>query len=301
MNLMAEAGNKVREMEIRTFTETWMEPVLRQIVQLEAMYETDEIAMAVSAGKVGLLQILPEFFNQTFAVSVNVGMGAVSPQQRLQKIQTAIATVTQLVPDAAMAINGPEVAKEVFGAAGYDNGSRFFDFAKVEQLKANPQPDPSQQLAQQQAQQKFEIDQGKLQLEQAKLQLEQAKAESAKELQDAKIAEIMTKVDLILSQIDLTTAKTTNENVTAIYEATQAAGVVAQNPATAPVTDEILASAGFKDHNQAPVVPIPVSAASEPALLPAPEQNNPALPAVPASPARGIMRGIKTPQLESNT
>jgi hypothetical protein len=109
----------------------------------------------------------------------------------------------------------------------------------------------------------------------------------------------MVKMDLILSQIDLTTAKTTNENVTAIYEATQAAGVVTQNPATAPVTDEILASAGFKDHNQAPIVPEPEVAATEPMLLPAPTQPDPALPAVPASPARGIMRGIQTPQLES--
>jgi hypothetical protein len=262
-------------MELRTFTETWMEPVLRQIVQLEAMYETDEIAMTVAAGKLQLLSILPEFFNQTFAVSVNVGMGAVSPQQRLQKIQTAVATVTQLVPDAAMAINGAEVAKEVFGAAGFDNGTRFFDFAKVEQMKANPQPDPAQQLAQQQAQQKFEIDQGKLQLEQGKLQLEQAKAEAAKELQDAKIAEIMTKMDLILSQTDhtksqtdLTKAKATTEKVTSIYEASQTAGVVVQNPAVAAITDEILGSAGFVDSNEGPIVPEPEVPVDAPILLP---------------------------------
>lgn len=301
MNLMAEAGNKVREMEMRTFTETWMEPVLRQVVQLIAMYETDEIAMTVAAGKLKLLSILPEFFNQTFAVSVNVGMGAVSPQQRLQKIQTAVATVTQLVPDAAMAIQGPEVAKEVFGAAGYDNGARFFDFAKVEELKKNQQPDPAQQLAQQQLEQKYELEKAKLQLEQGKLQLEQAKAESAKQLQDAKINEIMTKVDLILSQVDLTKAKATNEKVTSIYEAAQTAGVVVQNPATAAVTDEILNSAGFVDSNGGTVVPAPEEMAPAQVFLPEPTQTSPALPAAPASANRGILRGIETTQLESNT
>jgi len=104
MNLMAEAGNKIREMELRTFTETWIEPVLRQLVQLIAAYETDNTALTVAAKKAKLRKVLPQYFDHKFSVSVNVGMGAVSPTQRMQKIQTAVATVTQLLPSASFSL-----------------------------------------------------------------------------------------------------------------------------------------------------------------------------------------------------
>ena len=279
MQLMQEAGNAVREMELRTVTETWMVKALTQLVQMLAMYETDETAMLISAKKAKLLRVLPEYFDKRFTVKVNVGMGAVSPTQRMQKITSALTTVMQLIPDAQAAVNGAEIAKEVFGAAGFDNGSRFFDFSKVEQLKANPQKDPQIELAEKQLQAKSEIESGKLQIAQGKLELENAKLTNS-------LKEMEAKISLLIAQ-------TATANVTAIYEATQAAGVIAQNPGGAPISDEILASAGFQDHNAAPVVPTEVAPA-----VALPENTHPNLPAKPATGAKGILKGIETPRIE---
>ena len=282
MKMFQESGNMLREMELRTITKTWVEGVIRQLCQLEAMYETNTVAMTVAAKKAKILHILPEYFTHKFAVTVNVGMGAVSPTQRMEKITTAISTVVQLVPDAAAAINGQEIAKEVFGAAGYDNGDRFFDFAKVEALKAQPPADPQIELAKEQMQQKTEIEQGKLQIANGKLQLETAKLEASVKEMEAKIA-------LLIAQADSARATTTATNVTAIYEATQAGGVIGQNPGIAGVSDEILLSAGFVDHNAAPVV-------SEVASQMAPGTATIAAP--PATAGVGKQRGIETPTLE---
>ena len=275
MNLMTEAGNKVREMELRTFTESWMEPVLRQLVQLEVAYETDDTAILVASKKAGIKKVLKGYFDHKFSVSVNVGMGAVSSTQRMQKIQTAIATVTQLVPDAALAINGEEVAKEVLGVAGFDNGSRFFDFAKAEKLKQQQQ-DPVMQLKQQELQ-------ARQQDAQAKQQIAQQQLELASQKQQLLLKELEAKINLLV-------AKTATENVTSIFEATNTAGLISQNPAIAPVSDEILKSSGFLDHNGAPAVPQP--ARSQPFIPPANESTHPNFPVNPTPPDRGVARGM---------
>jgi hypothetical protein len=287
MNLMNEAGNQVREMELRTFTETWIEPVLRQLVQLVAMYETDATALTVAAKKAKLLKVLPEYFNYKFSVSVNVGMGAVSPTQRMQKIQSAVATTVSLVPKAGAAIRGAEIANEIFGAAGYDNGSRFFDFAKVDAMEQSPPPDPAQQLAQQQMEMKMQIEQGKMEIAQGKLQLENTRLE----MENAKIQKSLLEMD---AKIALIQAQTTTTNVTAVYEAAQAAGVAAQNPGMAPVTDEILKSVGFIDRNAAPVMQ-----AVTPQAAPVVQNTgtHPNLPPQPVSPVLGAKSGIETPTL----
>jgi uncharacterized glyoxalase superfamily protein PhnB len=208
----------------------------------------------------------------------------------MQKIQTAIATVTQLVPDAAAAINGREIAKEVFGAAGFDNGARFFDFDKVDEMKANPQADPQMQLAQQQMEAKAQVEQGKMEIAQGKLQLENSKLQLEQQESMARLKELEAQIALII-------AKTATENVTAVYEATQAAGVIAQNPGIALASDEILKSSGFMDHNPPPVaqeIQQPVDF-----VPPENESTQPGFPPQPQSAATGIMRGIRTPEIES--
>ena len=280
MQLMQEAGNQVREMELRTVTKTWVENVIKQLVQLEAMYETDETVMKVALKKAKLLRITSQYFDHNFAVRVNVGMGAVSPTQRMQKIQSAVTATVSLIPDAAIAINGREIAKEIFGAAGYDNGDRFFNFDKVDAAKAQPQEDPQIALAREQMEQKAAIENGKLQIAQAKLQLENAKLE-------ASVKEMEAKINLILAQTDAAIAQTTTTNVTAVYEATQAAGVIAQNPGAAVTADGILLSAGFVDHNPAPVIPQVI-----------PQIANPGLAATPDTPGIGKKRGIETERIE---
>lgn len=294
MNLMAESGNKVRNMELRTFTETWMEPVLQQIVQLLGMYETDKTAMTVAAKKIGLMRVLPEYFDQKFTVSVNVGMNSTSPTQRLQRITTAVQTMMNLIPDSALAVNGDEIAKEVFGAAGFDNGSRFFNFAKADAAKQNPEQDPSIQVQMQQIQMKAEVEQGKLQLAHMKLQQESMKFELEAAKTKKQLEELDAKINLIIAQ-------TAVQNTTAVFEATQAAGAVAQNPGMAPVTDEILSSSGFKDHNKAPVVSIadqPQNMGMETSSQTGRENTHPNFPPRPASPDAGLKAGMTTPGFE---
>ena len=304
MNLMADAGNRIRSMELRTLTETWVKPVLQQMVQLEAYYETDVTAMTVSAKKAKLLKVLPEYFNTKFSVTVNVGMGAVSPTQRIQRIQTAVATSVQLIPDAALAIKGEEVVKEVFGAAGFDNGDRFFDFKKAEELKKNPQQDPAQQLAMQQMQAKQQLDQANIQIKQQELQLK------TQEMQ-MKMQEMQMKMQIMESEsaakTGLINAQKTTTNVQAVFEASQAAGVIAQNPGVAPVIDELLASAGFEDQNKAPVAqevsPVAQEVAPEvPEGQVVPDNTHPNLPKSGLGTGKaGIMRGLTTPRLTDNS
>ena len=51
-NFIAGNTNSISEFVLRTFAETWVEPVLKQLLKLEQYYETDEHITAL-AGKAG--------------------------------------------------------------------------------------------------------------------------------------------------------------------------------------------------------------------------------------------------------
>jgi hypothetical protein len=131
MQLMGTSANQMTEYLLRTFTETWVEPVLLQLVKLEQKYETDEVVLGVAgekaelAQKYGVNEITDDLLNQSLTVTVNVGMGATDPRQKMGKFAFALETYAKAmgsIPDAE-----PEaIRKEVFGLAGYKNGSRFF-------------------------------------------------------------------------------------------------------------------------------------------------------------------------------
>ncbi len=48
MKIMAQGSNNLTEYTIRTFVETWVEPVLRQLMLLEQYYESDETILALA-------------------------------------------------------------------------------------------------------------------------------------------------------------------------------------------------------------------------------------------------------------
>jgi len=52
MELIAGNTNSISEFVLRTFAETWVEPVLKQLLKLEQYYETDEHITALSGDKV---------------------------------------------------------------------------------------------------------------------------------------------------------------------------------------------------------------------------------------------------------
>lgn len=156
MHLMSGQASGMNEYELRVFSETFVEPLLRLLVKLEQAYETDPVILAL-AGKnaqlmqrFGVSQITDELLQGSVTVKVNVGIGATNPDMKLKRFLMAADALQKMFgPSLLMGVNFEEVLKEIFGLSGYKDGERFFrpgfDPA-VEMLK--------QQLAQAQAKQK---------------------------------------------------------------------------------------------------------------------------------------------------
>lgn len=84
-------------------------------------------------------------------------------------------------------------------------------------------------------------------------------------------------------------ADTTARNVEAQYSAIQTAQVISTMPATSGLADQLLRSAGYIDHDAAPIVP--QAPPGMPTGLPVPANTN---PMTPANPGVGLMDGIET-------
>ena len=130
MNLLQGDAMNVAEYELRTWIETWVEPVLRKLYRLEAMFETDETILAIAAEnseafiRYGKDIQVDALLDQDLVISVNVGMGNTDPMQKLQKVGAALNTLMG-VPEIAQTINGHELGKEVFSILGFSEGERF--------------------------------------------------------------------------------------------------------------------------------------------------------------------------------
>ena len=137
MEMLAEGANSISEFDIRTFAETWVKPQLELLIRYIQAYESDEVILntafedAVKQG--GLPQkmdtvdkqsIMNRVLNDKMTVSVNVGLGATSPQRKVQTLRTTIEAVASL-PGMGENLDEDEIAKEMFSAAGFQDGSRF--------------------------------------------------------------------------------------------------------------------------------------------------------------------------------
>lgn len=143
MGMIASGANQMTEYLIRTFSETWVEPVLRQLVKLEQAYETDEVILTLAGEsaqlfqKYGISEVNDSLLNQDLTVTVNVGIGATDPNMKMQKFMGGMNALMQLsqVPG----INKEEVTKEIFGLMGYKDGKRFFGDKQPDQKKLQMQ------------------------------------------------------------------------------------------------------------------------------------------------------------------
>ncbi len=99
---------------------------------------------------------------------------------------------------------------------------------------------------------------------------------------------IQAKANLLAAQTRKADADTTARSVEAQYSAIQTAQVIAQTPATSSLADGLLKSAGYVDHNAAPIIPQP------PEGTPAVEMPRNTNPVTPANPRVGLERGIET-------
>jgi len=132
MAMLNSSTGTLVEYLIRTYVETFVQPVLRQLVLLEQHYETDTVILGLCAKnaqlyqKFGVDEITDELLNQEITVNVNVGMGATDPTQKLQKFLSAMSAFTNMLKNPIPGANMVEIGKEIFGHLGYSDGSRFF-------------------------------------------------------------------------------------------------------------------------------------------------------------------------------
>lgn len=132
MSILSSSTGSLTEYLLRTFNETFIQPVMRQLVLLEQYYETDETILAIAGKKAKLWQkfgvnaVTDELLQKEMTLSINVGMGATDPQLKLQKFLVAIQTVMQMMQKPVPGINMQEITKEIFGYLGYDDATRFF-------------------------------------------------------------------------------------------------------------------------------------------------------------------------------
>lgn len=269
MQMMSGAANQVGEYELRTFAETWVEPVLRQVVLLEQYYESDEMILAVAGEraklvrKFGLTKITDKLLMQDVITRVNVGVGSTNTFNQLEKFIYALEKVGAIFgPQALQRLKFGEVVKEIFGKVGYKDGSRFFVEPEDPEIAAMMQ--------------------------------------TIEELQSALAAKhppelIAAQVKKLLEEAALARSKRVHTGVQAAYSAVQAGATVAATPALAPVADEIMRGAGYQadPSGQDPNIPSPpaIPAGRMPAF---PTNTSPAFPAPP----RSGMTGIETSNLQ---
>jgi hypothetical protein len=177
MNLLAGSSGQVAEYTLRTFADTWVQNVLKQLLRLEQYYETDPVILAVAGQEAqqrkfsfNVDEMMDELLRQDVLLKVNVGINATDPVKKVQNLLFGVQTLAAF-PGVPESLNIAELAKEVFGQLGYKDGTRF--------VNINEEADPQiQQLQQQLEELQQLVETDKLKAE-AKVQLQQVKNEGA--------------------------------------------------------------------------------------------------------------------------
>ena len=125
MNLINQSGNSVAEYGARTFVETWVEPVLSDLIKLIQLYESDEILQRFA--KTASVQIGDrKQFMKRMSVAVSVGFGSLDPKARTQTVTQVLMALGKMAPWAMAGLDVKRLSKEMFGTVGYRDGSKFF-------------------------------------------------------------------------------------------------------------------------------------------------------------------------------
>ena len=133
MRMLQGPSNLLTEYMLKTFTETFVQPVLRHLILLEQHYETDEVVLGVAGQKAkammkfGVSEIQDSMLDHELTCTVNVGMGATDPVAKLQRFIYGIQSFAAIAARPPAGINLEEIAKEIFGLSGYQDGDRFFN------------------------------------------------------------------------------------------------------------------------------------------------------------------------------
>lgn len=179
MKLMAGSSNAITEFDLRVWSETWLEPVVRQIVNCIQFYESDATIIAIAGEQAGLLQelsteasqssldmpapqapseptiTLPQVIGQLdsaiVSVKVDIGLGAAPPEQRMQRFMAGVKMTMeagQLLAAEKIMPNGPAMMREGWGLLGYKDADKFFKRMPQEMIDAQNAPPPEMQAKQ---------------------------------------------------------------------------------------------------------------------------------------------------------
>jgi len=143
MKMLRAGTMTLSEYLIKTFSETWVEPVIKQLIKLEQKNETDLTILSIAQNKAQLYQkygidtVTDQLLNQKLTITVNAGMGATDPVVRVERFLLAIDKYSQVIERQAKLqtpiFNNEEVGKEIFGRLGYKDGKRFMFQTQAQQ------------------------------------------------------------------------------------------------------------------------------------------------------------------------
>lgn len=127
--MLSEGAGQLTEYDLRTMAKTFFEPVLRQMLDLIRIWETDRGMASAIGSKFAADE--REYWNaiQTpTELNVDVGYAATNPMKRLEKLTVGLKTMSEMFPYLMMMSDQSEITAEIFAACGYADASRFFPF-----------------------------------------------------------------------------------------------------------------------------------------------------------------------------
>lgn len=130
MSMLSQGSSQMAEYLLRVFNETWVKPVLRTLMRMEAAYETDMTVLAIAGQNArlpeyGVNDFTDALLNHDMLLEVDVGMGATDPLLKGQRFMGAISAYAQIAQMPPPGLNLEEVRNEMFANLGYGNGARF--------------------------------------------------------------------------------------------------------------------------------------------------------------------------------
>ncbi len=129
MGMLADVGSQMTEYDLQTLANTFIQPVLRQVLDLVKLYETDrELAATIGAKFAVSERQYWEALTTPTRLIVSVGFGATNPMKRLERLSIGLKTMGEFFPYLMMMADQSEITNEIFGAIGYPDATRFFPF-----------------------------------------------------------------------------------------------------------------------------------------------------------------------------
>lgn len=204
MQMLQSSSNAVTGYIVRTFVETWIEPVLGQVLRLTQEYEEESVIRKFAGDKEIDLNL--DMILKSMSVVVSVGFGNLDPKLRVQTLVTSLQTSMGIAPQLAAKIDEDAVLAELTAVAGYRDGSRFLlSGEQVQERQAQAQEAAAQQGggAVELEQQKLQLEAQKLAIEQQKLQIEaQIDAERLSLQRELGFAKIAAQENITMQQLE---------------------------------------------------------------------------------------------------